>query len=393
MVSAGQQISIDSALKQLVERGYAEVDLVEEAGTFARRGGVVDVFPAGVETPTRIEFFGNEIESLRAFDFVTQRSSGPVDSLTVQPMAALTDRTRTAALEHLLTLDTSGMSAEAQTMWLDDLARLEAGATIDDVAVFAPYLMSEACSLVDLLPREADVYIDAAQQTWELVTDLFAQANEVQASLVSSGNLPPGLIPALTAPHDVEASIRGRRCVELSAGTAVEDNAIDLSGLFTPAHMYAGRLRSFQKDMIARATPTTIVASQQHERVRELLADVGTALYVYDELPPELPTGACLVHSAASQGWVLSSAGLSVVTDHEIFGRALTRPVVRKPRRAREAFFTDFLPATMSCISSTASGASTASPACRSRARSASMRWCSTRAPIGCMYRPISWNA
>jgi transcription-repair coupling factor (superfamily II helicase) len=343
-IQAGERVSIDSVLKRVIERGYAEVDLVEEAGTFARRGGVVDVFSAGAEMPTRVEFFGNEIESMRVFDPLTQRSSSTVESLAVQPMAALTDRVRSVALERLLALDTSSMSAEAQTLWLDDLARLEAGATIDDVAVFAPYLISEPCSLVDLLPSAAEIYIDTAQQAWELVDDLFEQATEVQASLVSTGNLPPGLIPALRSPAEVESSIRARRCVELTTGTAIDENEFDLSGLFTPAHLYAGRLRAFQQDVAERAAPTTVVASQQHERVRELLAEVGTSLYVAEELSTEPPEGVTLVHSTASQGWVLPSAGLSVVTDHEIFGRALTRPVVRKPRRAREAFFTDFSP-------------------------------------------------
>jgi transcription-repair coupling factor (superfamily II helicase) len=343
-VGVGESISIDSVLRRLVERGYAEVDLVEEAGTFARRGGVVDIFAAGAEVPTRIEFFGNEIESLRTFDPMTQRSSGTIESLTVQPMATLTDRMRSAALEQLLGLDTSAMGAEAQTLWLDDLARLEAGATIDDVAVFATYLMSDPCSLVDLFPPEADIYVDAAQQTWELVEDLSGQADEMQASLVSSGNLPPNLVSALKSPEEVEGSIRSRRCVEFTAGTAVDEGSVDLSGLFVPAHLYAGRLRDFQQDVTARVTARLVVASQQHERVRELIADSGAALYVAESLFAEPVEGVTLLHSTASQGWVLASADLSVVTDHEIFGRALTRPVVRKPRRAREAFFTDFSP-------------------------------------------------
>jgi transcription-repair coupling factor (superfamily II helicase) len=343
-ISGGERTSIDSVLKRLVERGYAEVDLVEEAGTFARRGGVVDVFPAGMETPTRIEFFGNEVDSLRAFDPVTQRSSAAAESLTVRPMAALTEGVRRSALQRLLELDTSNMSAEAQTMWLDDLARLEAGATIDDVAVFAPYLMSEPCSLVELFPQAATVYVDSAQLCWALIQDLFAQASELQAALETSSNLPPGLIPALKSPGEVEASIRIRRCVELAAGTEGDDEALDFSGLFAPAHLYAGRLRAFQQDLVERATPVTVIASQQHERVRELLLEVDTALYVTDDLSSAPRDGVTLVHSLAGQGWALPSAGLALITDHEIFGRALTRPVVRKPRRAREAFFTDFSP-------------------------------------------------
>lgn len=343
-ISVGERISIDSLLTCLIERGYAEVDLVEEAGTFARRGGVVDVYPAGEETPARLEFFGNEVESLRTFDPVSQRSSAAVQSLTVQPMAALTAGVRSSALKRLLALDTSNLSAEAQTIWLDDLARLETGATIDDLAVFAPYLLSEPCSLVELFPQATTVYLDSAQQSWSLVHDLFLQASELQAALETSGNLPPGLIPALKSPGELEAAIRVRHCLELTAGTDGDHEALDLSGLFTPAHVYAGRMRAFQQNVTERATPTIVVASQQVERVRELLAEVGAAPYPIEDLSPTPREGVTLVPSLASQGWVLPSAGLTLITDHEIFGRALTRPVVRKPRRAREAFFTDFSP-------------------------------------------------
>jgi transcription-repair coupling factor (superfamily II helicase) len=343
-IEQGQRVSIDSVLTRLVERGYSEVGLVEEAGAFARRGGVVDVFPAGADSPTRMEFFGNEVESLRFFDPVTQRSSGAAESLLVQPMASLTKEVRISALGRLLELDTSSMNAEARTMWLDDLARLEAGATIDDVAVFAPYLMSEPCSLVELFPAETTVYIDSAQQSWTLIRELYAQACEVQAGLETSGNVPPGLMPPLKLPDEIEESVRRRRCIELAAGTENEGTSLDLSGLFTPAHLYAGRLRAFQQDLDKRASRVTVVASQQHERLRELLAEINAPLYVEGDLnsPPE--DGVTLVHSPAGQGWVLPSEGVTFITDHEIFGRALTRPVVRKPRRAREAFFTDFSP-------------------------------------------------
>jgi transcription-repair coupling factor (superfamily II helicase) len=236
-------------------------------------------------------------------------------------MASLTKEVRISALGRLLELDTSSMNAEARTMWLDDLARLEAGATIDDVAVFAPYLMSEPCSLVELFPAETTVYIDSAQQSWTLIRELYAQACEVQAGLETSGNVPPGLMPPLKLPDEIEESVRRRRCIELAAGTENEGTSLDLSGLFTPAHLYAGRLRAFQQDLDKRASRVTVVASQQHERLRELLAEINAPLYVEGDLnsPPE--DGVTLVHSPAGQGWVLPSEGVTFITDHEIFER------------------------------------------------------------------------
>ena len=70
----------------LAASGYRRAPEVYETGVFAARGGVVDVWPAAALVPSRVEFFGDQIDSLRTFDPSTQRSSRPIDSLQVPPM-------------------------------------------------------------------------------------------------------------------------------------------------------------------------------------------------------------------------------------------------------------------------------------------------------------------
>src|SRR5438552_1019141 len=69
----------------LFDLGYEPVTEVSEPGTFSRRGGIIDIYPASAEQPARVELFGDEIETLRAFDPVTQRSQSPQDQLVVLP--------------------------------------------------------------------------------------------------------------------------------------------------------------------------------------------------------------------------------------------------------------------------------------------------------------------
>ncbi len=340
----GDRIAIGALLTQLLERGYSEVDLVEEAGTFARRGGVVDVFPAGDDDSVRIEFFGNEIDSMRNFDPVTQRSNSDRTEVTVQPMASLSSSVREQALHELLALDASEMTAEAQTLWLDDLARLEAGASYEDVAALAPYLMHDPCSLIQLFPATADVFVISPDELWGLGDDLCSQSEEILTSLVSAGAVPAGLRDPLLPPADLRQEVMSRSYLELSSSTESAEGSVDWSGLFTPAPVYAGRIRAFEQHIAHRSVPTAIIASQQNERIAELLADSHVALHICPELlvPPE--SGITLTHSTAAEGWVLPSRSMELITDHEIFGRSLYRPVARKPRKAREAFFTEFSP-------------------------------------------------
>lgn len=71
--------------QRLVDAGYYSVDTVMSAGEFAIRGGVVDVFPSGMESPFRLDLFDTEIESIRLFDTETQRSTDALDSIQLLP--------------------------------------------------------------------------------------------------------------------------------------------------------------------------------------------------------------------------------------------------------------------------------------------------------------------
>jgi len=78
---------IDTLAEQLALAGYERVDQAQERGQFALRGGIVDVYPTTGREPLRIEFFGDEIESVRAFSPFTQRTLHPVERATIYPAA------------------------------------------------------------------------------------------------------------------------------------------------------------------------------------------------------------------------------------------------------------------------------------------------------------------
>ena len=81
----GQEVDLTSLLDHLYNLGYEPVTEVEEPGQFSHRGGIVDLFPPTLPRPVRIEFFGDEIESLRTFDQETQRSLNPIASCIIGP--------------------------------------------------------------------------------------------------------------------------------------------------------------------------------------------------------------------------------------------------------------------------------------------------------------------
>jgi transcription-repair coupling factor (superfamily II helicase) len=84
---AGQVVDSGRLVEWAAVNGYLRVPTVRETGEFAVRGGLVDLFPAGMETPLRFDFFGRQLESIRTFDPATQRTTGNVPAIALAPMS------------------------------------------------------------------------------------------------------------------------------------------------------------------------------------------------------------------------------------------------------------------------------------------------------------------
>ncbi len=84
----GQQIDLEDLMAWLVERGYQRMEAVELPGEFSQRGGILDVFSPDAEVPFRIEFFGDEVDSIRQFSPESQRSLGYVEAINLTAQAA-----------------------------------------------------------------------------------------------------------------------------------------------------------------------------------------------------------------------------------------------------------------------------------------------------------------
>ena len=88
-VKPGQRLEPDDLLKHLIDAGYVREEICEGPGQVTRRGGYIDVFPLTSASPCRIEFFDDEVDTLREFDPVTQRSTRNVSELEIPPASEL----------------------------------------------------------------------------------------------------------------------------------------------------------------------------------------------------------------------------------------------------------------------------------------------------------------
>jgi transcription-repair coupling factor (superfamily II helicase) len=148
-VKRGEEIDPDALISHLNTVGYVSSDVVEMPGQFALRGGILDAYSPEMDRPVRIEFFGDEVESLRKFDPETQRSSAPLDEAVLLPL------TETPATEALLNavharLSRSRVDADEETLQ-ERAAELGAG-VFPGWEFFAPLAGADRM-VFDLLPR------------------------------------------------------------------------------------------------------------------------------------------------------------------------------------------------------------------------------------------------
>ncbi|MFM5884595.1 MAG: transcription-repair coupling factor, partial [Novosphingobium sp.] len=85
LLKPGMVIGRESLIALLQRQGYSRTDTVVDAGEYAVRGSIFDIYPSGLESGLRLDFFGDELETLRLFDPNTQRSTGPIDQHLLLP--------------------------------------------------------------------------------------------------------------------------------------------------------------------------------------------------------------------------------------------------------------------------------------------------------------------
>src|SRR3569832_114037 len=84
---AGQVVDSEKLIQWASLNGYLRVPTVRETGEYAVRGGIIDLYPASLETPLRFDFFGQQLETIRTFDPQTQRTTGTLKSVALAPMS------------------------------------------------------------------------------------------------------------------------------------------------------------------------------------------------------------------------------------------------------------------------------------------------------------------
>ncbi len=206
-LSTGDEISVSLLARKLVALGYERRDLVEGEGQFSIRGGIVDIFTTIYDNALRLEFFGDEIDSIRLLDSRSQRSIEKIDNIRIFPMRELVfdeDHLKNAVssiekeyLKFLSDYEKKGLYEEAAQLKYavgEVLSRLKEDKNCQSADRFIQYFYENGISLLDYLPKNSHIYFDEPPRIRQHVENVFLEFGESIKNRILKGYLLPNQI-------------------------------------------------------------------------------------------------------------------------------------------------------------------------------------------------------
>ncbi|MBR0551696.1 transcription-repair coupling factor [Stakelama marina] len=182
-LAPGERISLAKLAELLQANGYVRVDTVADAGEFAIRGGLVDLFPSGSETGLRLDFFGDEIESVRTFDPADQRTIGRIDGFTLLPASEALLDAESIKRFRARYRETFGATATGDPLY----QAISDGRRLAGMEHWLPLFEERLETLFDHLPGDAVIVRDAgdagaAEARFDAIADYFTNRERAQSN-------------------------------------------------------------------------------------------------------------------------------------------------------------------------------------------------------------------
>lgn len=354
LVPGGRGYDLPEISRTLVDLAYARVDMVARRGEFALRGGILDVFPPTADHPVRVEFFGDEVEELRAFSVADQRS-----------LPEVVERVVLAPSRELLLTPPVRQRAREMVLEFPSLAglleKVAEGIPVEGMESLAPALLERLVPLAHYLPVGAAVAVIHPERVagravslaetnqeflgaaWSAATagadapiDLasgdFLTVREFREAVLFSAPGEPDPKRAWwtfsnfdmgDAAAVVAASADGAAA---AAAASVSSDYVRVAADAMPS--FAGNVAGAVEHAAGRLRDgwSVVVASEGQglvERARDVLAEAGLAARVVEQMPADLEPGvAYLVKAGASHGFEVPEARLGLLSEAEFYGRA-----------------------------------------------------------------------
>jgi transcription-repair coupling factor (superfamily II helicase) len=353
-LAIGEECSLEKLRRFLTSSGYVTAGTVREPGEYAVRGGIVDLFPPGIDEPVRIDYFGDEVESLRSFDPLNQTTTGKLESLALTPISEVLLNERSIASFRGAYRELFGVATENDPLY----TAVTAGQKFPGVEHWLGLFYPRLATLFDYAPTapiSIDAQIDdALNARWQQVEDfyaarlsLFEAARRDKKKEQASAIYKPAPLGGLyLSPDDLQKILKEKAVITLSPFKKTpESTAIDGGGSrghdFADARAQEGQLYEAVKKYAERYQgegKRVVIACYSQgaaERLAGLLRGHGfntiTSAKSWEEIRKCDPKLIALFVFGLDHGF--TAPDIALITEQDILGERL----IRNPRKKRAA--------------------------------------------------------
>ncbi|MDY5540537.1 MAG: transcription-repair coupling factor [Lachnospiraceae bacterium] len=348
-------IGMDTLKSRLVSMGYERCAQVEEAGQFAVRGGIVDIFPLTEENPFRIEFWGDEVDSIRSFDVMSQRSIENLNEVTLYPASELLltrpllkkglkaieaeEKKQRALFEKEGKTEEAGRLKRQIAEWKERLEYLDTASGADG---FIDYFYDRTVSFLEYFPEEETVvFLDEPGRVEEKSGAVEAEFRESMLSRLEKGYLLPGQLNLLYGYKDVVMRLNRFHCAALSMMEA-RGRDFRITGSFHldvksvtsfngSFELLTEELRSWKKK--GYRTVLFCASRTRAKRLAEELRDFGLNSFYSEDRDRIVQKGEILVlNGSLKRGYEYPLIRFGVISESDIFGKE------QKKKRKRRVY-------------------------------------------------------
>jgi transcription-repair coupling factor (superfamily II helicase) len=212
-IHAGATINRDETIAALSRAGFSRSSVVEDPGTFAVRGAVLDVFPPVYKHPVRIELFGDEVEALRLYDAATQRTLRPLRELHLHPVR---DTVRTEGADpraKILAAADAAVLPSSKTRHI--LEQIDEGESFFGIEALAPAFHARMETVFDYLPEGALLVVEDPDAVVEAARRHATKLRETAAARLAEHRLALDAHEFVLGEDEARAALEVRRRVEV----------------------------------------------------------------------------------------------------------------------------------------------------------------------------------
>jgi len=360
------RIDLTFLIHKLVSIGYERVTTVEGKGQFAVRGGIIDIFPVNSENAYRIELFDDEIDSIRTFDVLSQRSVERTESIEILPAREmLYDRSELdgiiSRIQNDLTAQKEKIDKNVQQDYLikldekisHDIEKFKENFYFPGMDKYIPYIIQKPALITDYIAEENTiVFIDEPKRFQQRIENILNENAEMCKSLLEKGQLLPGCFDLYFEFDYIWRRLYEKKSVYFN--TIMTDEVLlagsrKLSIASRLLNSYQGNSDLMVEDIKywKKSNFRVLILAgtrSRGEMFEETLKNKEVEAVYIDEIKEGiLPGQVVITHGSLSKGFEYPDAEFVVVSGKELFGqdRKLKRQAVKKVKGKKINVFTD----------------------------------------------------